>query len=315
MTKLPFHLIYAAAIAIGSLGCGKGGQAAQDSKESGVVPETPVKGPASATPKVPLKPATNRKPNQDGAVFIAEYHHIREGKTTMERSPAAFRKDLERLYKLGFRPINVTEYLSGKFDLPPGATPVILTFDDAHPSQIRMLPNGELDPDCGFGILKQFSEKHPDFRPKAVFFVLPQMWGQPNFKETKAALIESSGGEVANHTMTHSNLSKISDAQVKNELAMPFEFLRPYRAKPEYLALPLGISPKDKSLLEKFEFRGHSIEFKAVFLVGASPAPSPTSDKFDPRRIPRIQACEGPYGLDFWLEKVEKGQVKLLVTP
>lgn len=283
--------------------------------ESAVKVEPPTKQAAPAVDKVPLKRVSDRQPNPNGVVFVAEYHHIREGKSTMERSPALMRRDLERLYKHGFRPINVTEYLSGEFNLPPGASPVILTFDDANPTQVAFGPDGELDPNCGLGILKAFSERHRDFPPKAVFFVLPQLWGQPEHRAKKIELIKSWGGEVANHTITHPNLSKLSDEKVKEELAGSFKLLEPYGGNPEYLALPLGVSPKNRALLKSFNYQGKEYQMKASFLVGANPAPPPNSEKFDPTRIPRIQACEGPFGLDDWLDKLEKGQVKPWVAP
>lgn len=308
MPRIPFHIMFATAITVSSLGCGQSDHVVQKQL-------APEKESIVAKPKVPPKRVSNRPPNVNGSVFIAEYHHIREGKTTMERSPTRFRKDLERLYRLGFRPINVTEYLSGEFDLPPGASPVILSFDDAHQSQVRFRADGALDPNCGLGILVSFAKEHPDFPAKATFFVLPQLWGQPEYRTKKIELIKSFGGEVANHTMTHPNLAKLSDEQVKKEIGGSFTLLRPFKANPEYLALPLGVSPKNKSLLNGFLFKGETIKLKAVFLVGANPAPPTSSPKFDAYRIPRIQACEGPYGLDDWLSKLEKGQVKPYVAP
>lgn len=312
MPKLSFHIVCAVAIALGGLGCGKSEPVVGKAEEK---VEVPANQSASASPKVPLKRVSDRPANPNGVVFVAEYHHIREGKTTMERSPALMKRDLERLYKLGFRPINVTEYLSGEFNLPPGASPVILTFDDANPTQVVFGSDGELDPNCGLGILKAFSEKHPDFPPKAVFFVLPQLWGQPEHRAKKIELIQSWGGEVANHTINHPNLSKLTDEKVKEELAGSFKLLEPYGGNPEYLALPLGISPKNRALLKSFTYQGKEYQMKASFLVGANPAPLPDSEKFDPTRIPRIQACEGPFGLDDWLDKLEKGQVKPWVAP
>lgn len=312
MPRVSIHIVLAGALALSGVGCGKG------EPVNGVAEEkvdTSAKLPASAPIKVPPKRVSNRQANPNGSVFIAEYHHIREGKTTMERSPDLMRRDLERLYKLGFRPINITEYLSGDFQLPPGASPVILTFDDAHPTQVAFLPNGELDPNSGLGILKAFSDKHPDFPPKAVFFVLPQLWGQPEKRAKKAELIKSWGGEIANHTITHPNLAKLTDEKVKEELAGSFKLLEPFQGKAEYLALPLGVSPKNKALLKSFSHQGKTYQMKAVFLVGANPAPPPKSEKFNPTRIPRIQACEGPYGLDYWLDLLEKGQAKPFVAP
>ena len=312
MPRISFHIVWAGALALSGVGCGKG-KLGNGVAEEKVKPSAEL--PASAPNKVPPKRVSNRPSNPNGSVFIAEYHHIRDGKSTMERSPALMRRDLERLYKLGFRPINITEYLSGDFNLPPGASPVILTFDDAHPTQVALRADGTLDPNSGLGILKEFSDKHPDFPPKAVFFVLPQLWGQSDQAAKKAELIKSWGGEIANHTITHPNLAKLNDEKVKEELAGSFKLLEPLQGNAEYLALPLGVSPKNKALLKSFNHQGKDYQMKAVFLVGANPAPPPSSDKFNPTRIPRIQACEGDYGLDYWLDLLEKGQVKPFVAP
>lgn len=314
MRKVRFHVACIASIIVGVSGCGNRDVATQK-VDQGEGSRFPVKTPVSATPTLPTKRVSDRPENQNGVVFIAEYHHIRHGKSTMERSPSSFRKDLERLYELGFRPINVTEYLSGEYNLPPGASPVVLTFDDANPSQVRLFADGTLDSQCGLGILKKFSEEHADFPPKAVFFVLPELWGQPQHRAKKIEMIKSWGGEIANHTVTHSNLAKLSDEAVKAEIGGSFELLEPLGGNPEYLALPLGISPKNKGLLKSFEFKGRSRELRAVFLVGANPAPTAQSEKFDPLRIPRIQACEGSMGLGDWLDQLEKGRVKPYVAP
>jgi peptidoglycan/xylan/chitin deacetylase (PgdA/CDA1 family) len=315
VTKFQVHILLLGTIILGSWSCSaKGPEIASRSSEDGVATD-PVKTPVATTDNLPKTRVSNRPANENGVVFIAEYHHIREGKSTMERSPKAFRKDLQRLYKLGFRPINVTEYLSGDYKLPPGASPVVLTFDDSNPSQVRFLEDGTLDPDCGLGILKAFSEEHPDFSPKAVFFVLPELWGQPAHRDKKVALIKGWGGEIANHTITHSNLGKLPDEKAKEEIGRPFEILEQYEGNPEYLALPLGISPKNKSLLAGFKHGRKDIELKAVFLVGANPASTAQSDKFDYLRIPRIQACEGLMGLDYWLDQLEDGKVRPYVAP
>jgi peptidoglycan/xylan/chitin deacetylase (PgdA/CDA1 family) len=311
----PFHLFIAGSSVLALLGCGNGAQVSSKSGEKEKT-ESPAIQPAAANQKVPPKRVSSRAANKNGSVFIVEYHHIRVGKTTMERAPADFERDLERMYKLGFRPIRMTDYLDGKIDVPPGASPVVFTFDDANPSQIQLKSDGTLDPACGLGMMKSFSGKHPDFPPIATFFVLPQMWGQPGTAAAKVRILEELGGELGNHTVTHPNLKKLSDEQVKRELAGGAALLSKFGSKgPNIFAMPLGISPKNKDLLKGFEFGGFRMKIRAAFLVGANPAPIPGSSNFDPYRIPRIQACKGPFGLDDWLDRVEKGSVKPYVAP
>ena len=61
------------------------------------------------------------------------------------------------------------------------------------------------------------------------------------------------------------------------------------------LALPLGIWPKDRSLLQRGSWRDAksgrttTYEIDAVLKVGGGPSYSPFDTLFDPLRIPRIQ--------------------------
>ncbi len=267
---------------------------------------------AQPTPRV-----SNRPPNVKGKVFIVEYHHIRTGKNNYFRSPAEFRGDLERLYKDGFRPCTVSAYLANKMDLAPGASPVVFTFDDAIPTQIRLLPDGKLDPNCALGIWQDFARTHPDFPIRATFYVLPDvMWGQPKLTKRKVALVRRLGCELGNHTVTHPILKKLSDEKVKWEIATATDDLVKLGTPlPVSLALPFGISPKNKQLLHSFEYNGQTYAMKAVLLVGAEPARSPLDPKFDRYRIPRVQAYNSELGINEWLDKFEAGKVKVYVAP
>ncbi len=261
---------------------------------------------------VSTKKATNRPANLKGRVFIAEYHHIRDGKGAMFRTTSEFRSDLERFYRDGFRPVTVSQYLSNQMPLPPGASPMVFTFDDANPSQIRLLDDGSLDPKCAIGIWQKFAESHPDFPVRATFYVLPDvMWGQKKWVPKKIELLHSLGCELADHTITHHILSKLSDEKVKWEIGEAAQRLEGFGEKPPYsLAFPYGISPRNKELAKGFDYKGKRIELKAALLVGAEPARAPTDPKLNRYRIPRIQACKGPFGIDYWLDELEQGKVK-----
>jgi hypothetical protein len=74
----------------------------------------------------------------------------------------------------------------------------------------------------------------------------------------------------------------------------------------ETIALPMGISPRDRTLLAKGSFGGRAYTNAAVLLVGANPAPSPHTAAFDPLRLPRIQAVEGEAGITDWLDRLRK---------
>lgn len=239
-----------------------------------------------------------------------EYHRIARKEARWDRSIEAFRRDLERLHRLGFRPVTLSEYLENRMDLPPGASPVVFTFDDSHPSQIRFLADGTLDPECALGIWSEFAKEHPDFPVRATFFILPPTpWGQPRQVAAKFRVLRELGCEVGSHTHSHANLRRLRAADAESELRRSSDWIaREFGERPTAVALPYGLAPKDPALLGRCGFR-------AALLVGAGPAPSPENPKFDPFRLPRIQAIDAEFGLGYWLDRIEAGQVRPYVAP
>jgi hypothetical protein len=309
-------------VALSLSGCGKGlpndestasstTRKLADSSRSGVKSETPKK---SGADSIPLARVSNRPANAKGKVFVVEYHHIRSGKGPMFRTTTAFLGDLNRFYKDGFRPVTVAEYLSGKMPIGAGASPVVFTFDDANPSQFAILKDGTVDPNCAIGIWQRFAKSHPDFPVKGTFYVLPNMWNQPKLVQQKLAYLKSQGCEIGNHTVTHPILHKLSDEEVEQEIGgAELRIEKLGVPAPTSLAYPFGSSPKNSKLLHGFDYQGQPIKITNAMLVGAEPAPVPTDPKFNPYRIPRIQANSEPSGLDDWFKKFEAGRVKVYV--
>ncbi len=263
---------------------------------------------ASAPASTPLSAAelAALKPNEVGQVPILEYHALDDGKTTMSRSPGQFRRDLERLYREGYRPIALHDYLDNRINVPAGKSPVILTFDDARPTQFRYRPDGSLDPDSAVAILETFHREHADFPLRATFFVLPTApgFGPAADRAKKLRELVRLGFEIGNHTLSHPALHRLSDAKVQEELAgcvTEIHKLAP-DAVVDTLALPLGSHARNRSLEARGMFAGQTYANRASLLVGANPAPSPAARTFDPMRLPRIQACEGNCGITFWLD-------------
>lgn len=255
----------------------------------------------------PAKRATNRPGNPNGSVLIVEYHKIAKQEARWDRSVERFKKDLERLYAMGFRPVTVSEYVENRMSLPPGASPVAITFDDGHPSQFRYGDDGRLDPDCAVAIWQKFAEKHPDFPVKATFFMLPPVpFGQKATLQQKLSQLKRWGCELGSHTLSHANLGKLSDAKVRDELEGSADWIRKQGFEPKSLALPYGVRPKNRDLLKTYS---------SALLVGASPAPAPTAKGMDPHALPRVQGIEGPNGLTDWLDKIEAGKTEVYVQP
>ncbi|HLJ55942.1 MAG TPA: polysaccharide deacetylase family protein [Chthonomonadaceae bacterium] len=288
--------------------------------------------PGAAGPGKAAKPAPRQatdaelaaaKVNESGVIPILEYHRIRKGRTTYDRSPEDFRKDLERLYTEGYRPIALHDLLDNKIDVPIGMTPVVLTFDDSSPTQFSYKQDGSLDPDCAFGILKAFHEAHPDFGQRGIFFMNASVTGKPSkvFGDQSTAPkkiqeLLAAGMEIGNHTVTHPNLSHLSDERVQAEIAgciLGIQALAPNTVV-DTLALPFGIWPKDHKLAAEGSFGGTSYQNKAVLLVGAEPAQSPATRKYDPLRLRRVQACGGKWGITYWLDYLKEHPDKRFVS-
>ncbi len=257
-------------------------------------------------------------PNEAGQVPILEYHAIDTGSTTMSRTPDEMRHDLQRLYDEGYRPVSLQDYLAHRINIPAGKSPVILTFDDARPTQFHYTSEGILDPECAVGILQAFHQQHPDFSLAATFFVLPTTsgFGSPADRKKKMKALLQMGFEIGNHTLTHRSLRSLTDAEVQGELAGCLRAIHQMvpEAKVDTLALPLGIHARHRELEAQGESQGQIYAHQAVLLVGANPAPSPVSTAFDPMRLPRIQACEGDCGLTYWLNALKKHPEKRYIS-
>ena len=75
--------------------------------------------------------------NENGKIMVLMYHKFaKESSDGWTRSLSDFKKDLELLYEKNYYPINMSDYIEGKIDVPYGKTPVVLTFDDGTAGQL-----------------------------------------------------------------------------------------------------------------------------------------------------------------------------------
>jgi peptidoglycan/xylan/chitin deacetylase (PgdA/CDA1 family) len=111
----------------------------------------------------------------------------------------------------------------------------------------------------------------------------------------------SRGFELGNHTLWHADLSRYPEAVVRSQLARAqqrIEQIVPgYRLRA--LALPMGNYPRQIEWAMRGSAGGVSYAHDAIVMVGGGAAPSPFSARFDPYRLPRIQAVGS--ALDDWL--------------
>jgi Putative glycosyl hydrolase domain/Polysaccharide deacetylase len=253
---------------------------------------------------------TGLAPNELGVVPVLMYHQLlAAGGGEYDGTPSAFRKELARLYDEGYRPVTAADYASGTIDLPAGATPVVLTFDDSTPSQAALLPNGEIDPDTAVGILVDFAKTHPGFTPVATLYLNDEPFKAGADTGKLLTWLVDHGFELGNHTRDHANLSELGGKAVQRQLALEDRIIHEYvpTVKITTMALPFGIMPDDPKLALAGSWKGTAYQFDGVMLVGANPAPSPFSTDFDPGMIPRIRSWPTPdleNGSADWLDRL-----------
>ncbi|HEY7647475.1 MAG TPA: polysaccharide deacetylase family protein [Methylomirabilota bacterium] len=264
-----------------------------------------------------------RRPNELGRIMILEYHKIDHPEERWTRTPENFRRDLEMLYSRGYRLVSLSDVLDGRIALPAGTTPVVLTFDDSSPGQFRYLEhNGsvELDPQSGVGILESFANERPDFGRAATFYVLPganrpnRLFDQPQLAGKKLRFLVDRGYEIGNHTLWHANLGKYPEATVRSQIAEAQSWIQVHvpNYRPRTLALPHGVYPKDVGWAVEGEAKGAAYRHDAILMVAGGAAPSPFSRRFDPIRLPRIQAVERE--LTYWLNYFDQNPAERFVS-
>jgi len=244
---------------------------------------------------------------------ILQYHLIGDTDSRWKRSRDGFRRDLQLLYDRGYRPITVAQLVDRKFDIPPGTSPVVITFDDASPGQFSYIErNGklEIDPNSAVGIWLDFGRKHRDWKPRATFCLLPAASeGHAFFGDTgvagqksewrfpKLRFLVQQGFELCNHTLWHGRLDKRNDAAVQEQIARGLlavdSAVAGYRVRT--FALPLGLWPKNRALAQAGRWtdeqsaRTITYRFDAILEVTGALAGTPYGPAFNPLSIPRTQ--------------------------
>lgn len=270
---------------------------------------------AAAIPRATIAAAApaRRAPNRLGVVPVLEYHLVGERESRWSRHWQRFAKDLELLHARGYRPITVRQLVEGRIDVGPGLSPVVITFDDASPGQFRFLQRGDslvVDPTSALGIWEAFAARHPEWKGRAVFCMLPSaqeghaffgdkgIQGQrTEWRMRKLRHLVAGGYELCNHTLWHANLAKMSDEGVQEQIARAQLAVDSAGTgvRMRTMALPLGIWPRDRTLLRAGDWtdprskRTTAYTIDAVLMVAGGPARSPFDPAFDPLRIPRVQ--------------------------
>ncbi len=235
--------------------------------------------------------------NEIGRVLVMEWHDIGTEDSRWDNALSTFEAQLRELYDRGYRPISVEEFATGRFDIPAGTSPVLLTFDDSYRQHFHFAEDGSTPhPDSAVGILEQMARDHPDWRARAVFSFY---WPVP-FRDTDREVIEHKlrylvehGFDLANHTYNHDDLSEMTDEEVQANLARAEAELADV-VGPDHrvraMTLTQGIWPQNRELAVRGEANGFRYEHDIVFLVGFMPTRSPHHVEYDPMEVQRVQA-------------------------
>ena len=265
-------------------------------------------------------------PNELGYIPILEYHSIggepefNDGilydKHGLNIAPETLERQIELMYAAGWYPVNMRDILTPRIRVPRGRIPVVLTFDDARPSQFRYLPNGKIDPKCAVGILESFHARHPDWPRRAAFYVLPESkWNgvpfdQDGAERRKLRFLVRRGYEVANHTVSHRSLADLSPQTLKWEMAEAVRDIRRLapHATMDTMALPYGIAPKNKKLwglLLSGHQGGARYRNRCILLAGGGPSYPLTHRLFDRTMVRRIEPRPG--NIEHWIDTLRPG--------
>ena len=255
------------------------------------------------TPAALVSAKPSYPPNPMGSVLVLQYRRVAEPEGPGQRTPSNLHADLEQLLAAGYYPVNLRDLVeNGLSSVPAGKRPIVLTFDGSSEDQLRLLPDGTVDPNTAVGILKAFHDAHvADWPLRATFCVSPFSeepgqgpFGRQELSAQKLTLLAQWGLEVGIGLEGRGDLSKLSPEDAQRELAAGQARLKDWLPDSEITSLCLadGGFPRDKSLLIGGESDGQSYAYKATVGTLRGLAPSPRSPKFEPHRIPRVQATQ-----------------------
>ncbi|PYG88838.1 polysaccharide deacetylase [Ruminiclostridium sufflavum DSM 19573] len=265
------------------------------------------------------------KPNECGQIMVVMFHNFIEeyqgkGDKAYTTTFSEFQKLLQDLYDRKYRLISLTDMLNNNIDIPAGCIPMVFTFDDGTAGQFSLTEKaGKLvvNPRSAVGIMEEFNKTHPDFGLSGTFYVnlgvKTTFKGDGTMSERLKYLIDK-GFEIGNHTKTHVSLPEVKTSQkMLEEVGGNQKLMNEY--VPGYVfnsfSLPFGSASKNlKEYVIHGNYEGTEYRHSAVMLVGANPAPSPVSVKFDPLAVPRVRATgitKVECDLAWWLDAVSKG--------
>jgi len=253
--------------------------------------------------------------NENGKIMVLMYHKF--AKTSSDgwtRSFSDFKKDLNTLYEKNYYPINMSEYISGKFEVPYGKTPVVLTFDDGTAGQLSFEWVDDVltvKKDTAVKVYQDFVKEHPDFPMKGTFYIMStNFFGAKGTLKQRLEYLISQGFEIGNQTQNHYALQNADSAEkVREEVGGLAKFVD--ELIPGYTIS--SFSPPGGSMTKKYAehvysgtFEGFNYENKGIVLLYSSkPALSPINSELDLKKISRVRVRGNEKinnDFDYWIE-------------
>ncbi|MQY02240.1 polysaccharide deacetylase family protein [Actinomadura macrotermitis] len=247
----------------------------------------------SATPPAPVRAATPQavavRANELGEIPVLMYHRIMKRPVlSLDRSTGELRAELTRLAREGYVPITAAELVSGRIDVPAGRHPVVLTFDDSSPGHFGLDARGQVEPDTAVAILEDVARRNPGFRATATFYVNDDLFGMGERAAEGLKWLIGHGYEIANHTVHHLDLSRMSQGGVRKEIGgMEDKIFRLTGRHTATFAYPYGAIPARRAWAQR---DGGRYGFQGVFLAGWKPSESPFDKGFDRWAVTRIRS-------------------------
>ena len=247
---------------------------------------------------IPLDLYKEKSVNELGKVPIMMYHGIRKKTSTStgtiggnvdkdgyNRTPDAFREDLEFYYKNGYRMIRLNDYINDFIDVELGYSPIILTFDDGNADNFKVIGKND---DGSLDTYNSVTNKN----------TTSNECNQPDYNEEIIKWLVENGYDVGNHTKTHLDIKKSSGERVQKEIAYVYDELE--KIIPDkyvkIIALPFG-SPYKKThenykyVLET-NYNDKTYKTDAALRVGWEPEVSPFSKYYDKTFLKRCRAYD-----------------------
>jgi|CZCB01.1.fsa_nt_gi peptidoglycan/xylan/chitin deacetylase (PgdA/CDA1 family) len=311
---------------------------APDISPSGQEPSEPT--PALSSPEQkPSAPAQEAniepvdyseiRPNESGDIPIVMFHNFVEDldSTNDEEfttSFEAFEELLETLYNEGYRLISMRDFIDHNISVPAGTKPMVFTFDDGSPGQFNLIEeNGKLvvNPKSAAGIMIKFSEKHPDFGLKGIFYLNMDkeektFEGAGTLKE-RLEILMSYGFEVGNHSWGHFYFSQAKNReQIYERLGRNQKRLQEIIGGVSFYSLALphgGKAPEElKDAMIRGEYEGTRYFHETIMAVGSTPSVPSIHKDYNPEYVARIRSqgkVEIKFDLTYWLPNMTRDRM------